>query len=31
MSGMSFAQLSQLLLQGTLDTLYMTLVSTAIA
>ncbi|MBS5517638.1 MAG: ABC transporter permease [Clostridiales bacterium] len=28
---MSFAQLSQLLLQGTLDTLYMTLVSTAIA
>ena len=30
MSGMSFAQLSQLLLQGTLDTLYMTLVSTAI-
>ena len=31
MSGMSFAQLSQLLLQGTLDTLYMTLVSTAMA
>ena len=31
MRGMSFAQLSQLLLQGTLDTLYMTLVSTAIA
>ena len=31
MSGMSFAQLSQLLLEGTLDTLYMTLVSTAIA
>ena len=31
MSGMSFAQLSLLLLQGTLDTLYMTLVSTAIA
>ena len=31
MSGMSFAQLSQLLLQGTLDTLYLTLVSTAIA
>lgn len=31
MSGMSFAQLSQLLLQGTLDTQYMTLVSTAIA
>lgn len=31
MGGMSFAQLSQLLLQGTLDTLYMTLVSTAIA
>lgn len=31
MSGMNFAQLSQLLLQGTLDTLYMTLVSTAVA
>ena len=31
MSGMSFAQLSQLLLEGTLDTLYMTLVSTVIA
>lgn len=31
MSGMSFSQLSQLLLTGTLDTLYMTLASTAIA
>lgn len=31
MSGMSFSQLSQLLWTGTLDTLYMTLASTAIA
>ena len=31
MSGMNFAQMSQLLLQGTLDTLYMTLASTLIA
>lgn len=31
MSGMSFSQMSQLLLTGTLDTLYMTLASTAIA
>lgn len=31
MIGMNFAQMSQLLLQGTLDTLYMTLASTLIA
>ena len=31
MSGMNFAQMSQLLLEGTLDTLYMTLASTLIA
>ena len=31
MSGMNFAQMSQLLLRGTLDTLYMTLASTLIA